>query len=143
MPALTAYGEVKGGKLILSNRKRFETDLSKFKDCAVELTIRKKNRRSNVANRYLWGVVYKEIEVRLNELGNDVNSEVVHEWCKGKFNPVPIIGIGGEMLDTKGGSTAEMNAFEFSEYIEKIIRFAAEYLEVCIPYPNTDLTLQF
>jgi hypothetical protein len=32
---------------------------------------------------------------------------------------------------------------EFGEYLERIIQFAAEYLDVVIPPANADLTMKF
>jgi hypothetical protein len=133
----------KTGLLQIPNRKRLQQDLKAFSGCSVEIVIRKKNRRSSPQNRYLWGVVYKELEIRLRDLGNDVDSDTVHDFCKGKFNPKPLAGIGGEKIDDIGGTTTDLTKSEFSEYVDKIIQFAAEYLDITIPLPNTDLQLQF
>ena len=142
MANITAFGSVSTtGILTLNNRKRLQTDLLKFKGCTVEIIIKKKNRRSNQQNRYLFGVVYKEIEVRLRELGNDIDVEGVHEFCKFEFNEVKIFGEGGEVISKKGGSTTEMNKEEMSIYVDKIILWAATFLEIRIPLPNETLTL--
>ena len=129
MPTLTAYGTIKDGRLTLANRKRFEADLLSFKDCTVELSVKKKNRRSTQANRYLWGVVYKEVEIRLKELGNDVNADVVHEFLKGKFLRQPLIGEDGIVIEDIAGSTADLNSEGFTEYVEKIMQWASEKLQ--------------
>lgn len=143
MIKLSAYGQIKEGKLTLANRKRFEQELASFPDCAVELIVKKKNRRSTQQNRYLFGVVYKEMEIRLKDLGNDVDTETIHEWCKQRFNPKYILGVGGEILSTVGDTTTEMNKSEFSEYVDKIIRWCASNLELSIPAANSDLQLNF
>jgi hypothetical protein len=127
------------GKLILDNRKRFEQDLKSLKDGLYELSIRAKNRRSTMQNAYLWGVVYKEIQLALIDLGNDLSTEDVHEFLKSKFNPVEIKGT--ETVDTIGGSTAGMNKEEFSTYIDKISKWAFDFLNIEIPLPNTELKL--
>jgi len=136
MATITAYGSVKDGKLTLANRKRFEADLKDFKDCTVELSVKKKNRRSTQQNRYLFGVVYKEMEIKLRELGNDVDVETIHEWCKQKFNAKYILGPSAEVLTTIGDTTTEMNKEQFSEYIDKISRWASANLELYIPAAN-------
>lgn len=143
MPTITAYGTITNGKLTLANRKRFEADLTGFKDGAVEMVIRKKNRRSSQSNRYLWGVVYKEVEIRLRDLGNDVDSEIVHEFLKSKFLQVPVVGGDGEVIADRPGSTADLNKDQFTEYIENIMRWASEYLELYIPSPNEHLQFNF
>lgn len=143
LSTITAVGYIKDGNLTITNRNRLAEEVRRFKDCPVELTIRKKNRRSNPQNAYLWGVVYKELEVRMRELGNDVNIDDVHELCKERFNAKDLIGTGGEVIGNKGGSTTEMNKDEFGIYLDKIIAFALEYLDLVIPYPNQDLQLMF
>ncbi len=144
MPIIQLYASVtETGILTIPNRKRLQADLLKFKGCSIELTIKKKNRRSSPQNRYYHGVVVKEIEIRLRELGNDVNSEVVHEFLKHRFNQKHLLGDGGEIIDSYPGSTTEMNRFEFSEYVEKIAQWACEFLGLYIPAPNEDLQLKF
>jgi hypothetical protein len=143
MVKATAYGDIKDGKLTLANKRRFAHDLATFRNCAVEITIKKKNTRSSQQNRYYWGVVVKEIQFRLNELGNDFETETVHEYLKDKFNKVELIGEGGEVIDYLGGSTTEMNKEEFMVYVDKIIEWAASFLSIAIPLPHADLQLQF
>ena len=53
------------------------------------------------------------------------------------------MGVDGEVIGYKGGSTANMNKEEFSVYLDKIIFFAAETLLITIPLPNEDLQFQF
>jgi hypothetical protein len=143
MVKLQAYGNIKDGLLTYANERRYAADLAHFKNCAVEITIKKRNTRSSPQNRYYWGVVVKEIQVRLNDLGNDFEPETVHEYLKDKFNKVEIIGEGGEVLDYLGGSTTEMNKEEFGQYVDRIIEWAASFLSIAIPLPNADLQLEF
>ena len=144
MANITAFGSVtEEGKLSLSNRKRLEQDLLQFKGCTVELTIKKKNHRSTQQNRYYFGVVVKEIEIRMKQLGNDVTQELVHEFLKDRFNKKHLIGEGGEIIDSIGGSTTELNKEEFMVYIDKIIEWAASVLSITIPLPNEKLQFNF
>jgi len=142
MKNLQYFGSVsKTGILNIPNRKRLQADLLSFAGCTVKLTIKKKNRRSSPQNRYLFGVVYKEVEIRMNELGNDVNTDLVHLFFKDKYLQIPLIGDGGEIIGTLPGSTAALNKDEFSLYLDKIIKFSAETLGISIPLPNTELKL--
>lgn len=140
---LTTYGHIKSGKLILSNKGRFTNDLSKIKDCVVEIVIRKKARRSNPQNAYLWGVVYAELKYAFNNLGNNFSIDDVHEFCKQEFNKVAIAGKDGEVIGSKPGSTTLMNKEEFGLYLDKIFLFANEYLGITIPLPNEKLEFEF
>jgi hypothetical protein len=140
---LTISTHIKGGKLILDNRKRFAADLSSQKDGIYELTLKLKTRRTTQSNRYLWGIVYKEIQIRCIELGNDFTVEDVHDFCKQEFLKVHVIGNGGEVIGYKPGSTANLTKEEFGIYLDKIILFAAETLCITIPLPNEDLQFKF
>ncbi len=142
MSNIQYFGTVsKTGILTIPNRKRLQADLKQFSGCSVEISIRKKNRRTNPMNRYYHGVIVKDIQVELNRLGNDFSSDEVHELLKEMFNPIDIIGPGGEVIGKKGGSTAKMNKEEMSVYWDKIILWAAEFLCISIPAPNTELQL--
>jgi hypothetical protein len=137
---MVAICTISAGKLKLSSEKRFKADLANLKDGQYELLLRRKNRRSEPQNRYLWGVVYQEIRIRLKELGNDFTSEEIHELMKLKFNPVPLVLSGGE-IEQIGGSTAKMNKEEMSIYLDKIFLWCAEFLEIDIPSPGAELNL--
>ena len=144
MANITAFGSVtETGKLSLANEKRFKQDLLQFKGCTVELIIKKKNHRSTQQNRYYFGVVVKEIEIRMKQLGNDVTPELVHEFLKDRFNKKHLIGVGGEVIDSIGGSTTELNKEGFMIYLDKIIEWAASVLSITIPFPNEKLQFNF
>ena|SRR5436190_23280238 len=143
MVKLQAYATVNDGKLILANEKRYRAELSTFSNCAVEITIKKRNTRSSPQNRYYWGIVVKEVQLRLIDLGNDFEPETVHEFLKDKFNKIALIGEGGEVIDYLGGSTTDMNKEEFMVYVDKIIEWAASFLSIVIPLPNEKLTFNF
>jgi hypothetical protein len=141
MKHLQYIGNVSTTGILQLNRKRLQKDLLQYAGCSVELTIRKKNRRSNQQNRYYFGVVIKEIELRMKELGNDVDTDIVHEFFKDRFLQHPLVGEGGEIIGVLPGSTAKLNKEEFGNYIDKIVFFAAETLQITIPLPNTELQL--
>ena len=127
---------ITGGVLSIQNRQRFLAEVACLKDGLYELTLKKKARRSNQQNRYYWGVIIFEINHRLKQLGNDFDSETVHEFLKDKFNKMGIIGEGGELIGTVGGSTAKLNKEDFGIYIDKIIDWAKQFLDITIPLPG-------
>lgn len=131
------YGYVENGVAHMLNKARFLEDMKQFKNCDIVFEIKKRGKRSNRQNRYYFGVVVPEITRRLRELGNDVNSDVVHEYLKGRFNTTRIvIEATGEAMDVPK-STTELNKEEFAAYVDRIIQFCAESLDIVIPPPNT------
>ncbi len=139
---LTISTHISGGKLTIDNRDRFAAELEKLKDGIYELTLKKKARRSNQQNRYLFGVVYAELRFAMNELGNNFSLEDVHEFCKNNFNKKEVVNGEGEVIGYIGGSTV-MTKEEFSIYLDKIFLFANEYLYITIPLPNENLQFKF
>lgn len=136
MTKVETYGYIESGKLHINNRKRLNEDLRTFKDCDVAITIKKRGKRSLPQNAYYWGVIVKEIQIRMRELGNDVDCDTVHEFLKLKFNSEKVVTPQAEVIEI-GGTTTEMNKEQFSEYCEKIKEWASSVLEIYIPDANT------
>lgn len=135
------YGFIQHGKLHLSNRKRFSDDCRQFKDCDVEIIIKKKGKRSSQANRYYWGCVVEEIRLNMLDRGYRYEAETIHEFLKGKFNfEVVVIEATGERIDIPS-TTTDMNKDEFYEYVERVREWAAISLELNIPDPETQLEM--
>lgn len=144
MANIQVFGEVSSTGILqipTPARSRMTKDLIKYAGCRVELTIKKRGKRGTKVNAYYRAVVVKEITIRLKELGNDVDTDITHEFLKDKFNKKLIIAEGGKVLSSYGGSTSELSHEEFSEYLDKIIQWAAEFLNIEIPMPNTQAKL--
>ena len=99
-------------------------------------------KRSTEQNAYYWSVVVSKIKDRLLELGNEVSADDVHELLKSRFNAKEIDLGNGHAIDIPG-STTDMSTVDFMTYIERIQRFAAELLDIYIPDPNEQMTLDF
>jgi len=100
------------------------------------------SKRSTQANRYYHGVVVQMVRQGLREIGYSLSAEETHFFLKQKFNPVQVPNKHGEAIELPG-TTTQLNKIEFSEYIERIAQFAAEYLDVVIPPANADLSMKF
>lgn len=131
------------GKLQI-DRQLFASSVKQFAGSEITLTIEKRSkRRSNPQNAYLWAVVYPCVLEGLIGVGYDLSetdTETVHAWCKKEFLQNRKI----EKKDTPGefisipASTSGLSTEEFSQYIERIAQFAAEYLNVVIPPATAD-----
>ena len=122
-------GKVAQGKLILDQPSKYLVRLSQLEGKRIELVIRKeKSQRSLDQNSYYWGCV---VEILSKFCGYE--AEEMHEALKEKFLSAPEIDAHGLR---KIKSTAKLNTAEFTEYLDKIKRWASQELSVYIPDPN-------
>ena len=112
-----------------SEEFRYKKYLGSLKEGLYDIIIKKhKNKRTLDQNAYYFGVV---LSILSDYFGYEVDE--MHEEMKLKFNPVKSKINTGLLV---GGSTKKMNTEEFSEYIEKIRRWAAIDYQIEIPDPK-------
>lgn len=137
-------GEIsEDGKLTIINRKGFLEHIKTLSGKKVVINVVKKiSQRSSPQNAYYWSCVIKLVSQGFKELGHDLTKEGVHEFLKNRFLKQEIINPNtGEYIGDRIRSTTELNKSEFADYIAEIQRFAAEYLNIYIPDPNTQTTI--
>jgi len=145
MEKLSLYGSIdEKGALSIQNRQRLIEWAKQYPGKNVVIKFeRKGSKRSSPANRYYWGVVIKEITIRLRDLGHQwLTDEDVHDMMKLKFNHEQIVSEEGEVLELPK-STTTLTKTQFAEYVDNIRMWAAGFLSINIPDPNADLTMQF
>jgi hypothetical protein len=102
------------------------------------ITLREQKRKRSVnLNAFYWGFIVTPVMEALRELGNYVDVEETHEFLKqhvGKLKQV-IVTAGGE-VHFAPGSTKKMSGSEMVKYIEMIRAWAAEVLNIALPFPN-------
>ncbi len=113
-------------KLTLLNKDSFNKFLGEFSEGTVlEIEIKEVVSKSQMQNSYYWGQVIgsssKEGSLLANEMFQGYTKQELHEALKEKF----------DIKSTKG-----MTQEDFSEYIDKIIRWAAEFAEMYIKEPD-------
>lgn len=119
-------GIVTQGKLKLDAPARYLVHLAKLEGKLVEVVVRRRrSQRSIQANAYYWGVV---IEILANHFGYEADE--MHEALKWQF-----------LRRNEGGlatvrSTAKMDSKEFAEYVDRVVRWAAQEHGCYIPGPN-------
>lgn len=97
---------------------------------------RKRHRgRTLNQNAYLFGVVYPNVAAGVMDAwGEAFTTDEAHEMSKRMFLYREVIDHStGEVRGRVCRSTTTLSTAEFSEYIDKIIKFAAEQLNVEIP----------
>ena len=106
-----------------------------------------KPKRTEAQNRYYWGVYLPMIS---EETGNDVDD--LHTLFKGKFLSKGIVEVLGQKV-RRAQSTTELNASQFTEYIQRIEELTGVLAPLTeefvigkkeekqeIDYPETDTT---
>lgn len=135
------FSNVKDGRLQKSVSFSIAKDLKYYEDKRIRITIEKlKSKRSLEQNAYLH-LLFTLFTKALNDLGNEFSMLEVKELCKCKFATIDVINEKtGEVIGQRIKGTSEMNKTELSEFIESIIRWAADYFHIILPYPNEQLT---
>ena len=107
--------EIKNGKLLITNRDEFDNVISNLNgNYYIELT--ETGVRSSQQNNYYWKIV----DLLAEDLG--YTTQEMHQAIKDHFNIK---------------STKILTTKEFSQFIERIIRWAAIDLNVVIPDVKT------
>lgn len=107
----------------------------------VEVSSAKK--RSNQQNRYYHGLVVPMVRQGLKGIGNDVTLEETHEFLKAEFNYSEIVNTSTGEIKNIPLSTTRLTTIGFMEFIEKVQRWAAEWLGINIPSPNEQLSIDY
>ena len=111
-------GKVENGRIRLDNKDRFRPYLLSFEGKRIELVLRERTEgRSDQQKAYYHGVDRKMVGA---DKGDD------QEETEEKLNE-----------DDKVVTTTKMKTLEFQEYIESCRRFAAEFLDLNIPDPES------
>lgn len=127
---------IEDGKI--QNREEIRDQFQELKDGTYLIKISTRKRRGLNQNAYYWGVVCEMVRDGLKDAGyrSILTTDDAHEALKMLFLKKQIVNEEtGECIESIG-STANLTTIEFSEYIERIIQWAAEYLSIVIPYPN-------
>lgn len=119
--------------------RKFFTELP---DGEHEIEAKTRHQRSASQNKYYWGVVIPMVFESLNHLGWQIkDKEEVHHYLTSMFLIKRIVNHDtGETIEMPGKSS-ECTTIEFNDYIARIQKWAAEYLHINIPDPNTQSKL--
>lgn len=127
----------------VANKEELKEFFKDMKD-GKHLLIRKDYRRRSLPqNAYYWGVVVAMVKRGLQDVGYDdvQTSEDAHEILKHVFLKQHFVNKEtGEVIELSG-STRLLTIPEFNEFIERVIKWASEYLGVVIPSPSDEYAL--
>lgn len=107
------------------------------------VSIKSIKKRSLQQNAYYWGCMVPLVRDGLYNAGYDevkTNNDA-HEVIKALFLKRKIKSKINEDEIEVTGSTAKLTTVLFNEFIEDVIKWAACYLSIQIPYPNEPITM--
>lgn len=134
-----AFGKIKDGVLTISSRKDFDSELKSMKDGLVSITVKSKSQRSLSQNAYIH-LLFTIFKNELNQLGNEFTMTEVKELAKAKYLIVDVVNEGtGECIGQRVKGTHELTKGEMTEFIENVIRWAAEMFHIVLPYPSEQI----
>lgn len=124
----------------IMNMPELRKFFNEMKDGRHLLTSKDFRKRSLQQNAYYWAVVVPMVRRGLFDAGFDeaINDEIAHEVIKRVHLKKEIVSKQtGDMIEIPG-STTKLSIPEFNDFLEKVCRWAAEYLGVVIPSPNEE-----
>lgn len=133
--------EVKNGAIV--NRTQLVKLIHGLKDGRYQVEFSSLSKRSLPQNKFYWALVIPMIQQGIEDLGTELTKEETHEFLKSKFNSEELVNTEtGEVLSIPR-STTVLTKEQFSNYIEKIQRFASEFLNIVIPDPGVQTTINY
>ena len=111
--------------MILTDHNRdIAIDMVKNADNGMVLELRKP-KRSLDQNRYYWAVLTDISEQVVP--GKAYEPSIWHEYLRALFLPQRMVELPDGSVKMLEASTAELRVNEFSEYLEKVIKWALEH----------------
>lgn len=87
-------------------------------------------KRNAEQNRFLWGVVYRDIAEQAWVDGRQFGKDTWHEYFARKFGVCDEMTLPDGEIIVRRKSTADMSIGEFSEYLNQVQAYAARELGV-------------
>ena len=127
-----------------TNKGSISKAFEQFDGKEVTITIeRKRRKRSNEQNAYLWCCIYPLIKQGFFETCGEVFTiNEVHEIMKLKFNFIELTNESTGEVITAPKSTTKNTKFEQEQYHEQCRQFALEWFNITIPLPNEQIEIK-
>jgi len=110
--------------ILTSNNREIAKQLVETADDGMVLEIRKP-KRSLEQNRYYWAIL-SDISEQVVP-GKDYEPSIWHEYLRALFLPERMIELPDGSVKMIEASTAELRKDEFTQYLEKVIKWALEH----------------
>jgi len=138
MQVLSIIGTVENSKFVPNSKEYFKRAFESYEGKIIELSLKVwHKKRTTPQNSYYWGVVIELIKNYINDLGNDFDSDTIHELLRSLFLKKTKEIVNKESGEVKTiefiQSTTKLSTVEFETYLESCKRYAAETFELYIP----------
>jgi hypothetical protein len=110
--------------ILTSNNRDIAKQLVETADDGMVLEIRKP-KRSLEQNRYYWAIL-SDISEQVVP-GKDYEPSIWHEYLRALFLPERMVELPDGSVKMIEASTAELRKDEFTQYLEKVIKWALEH----------------
>lgn len=132
---------------ITGNRNLLSKAIQTFEGSKITITLERfRKKRSNNQNRFYYGVVIPLVQDGLKEATGEVRGadSIHYNILLPLFAPTRDITNKdtGEIFSERITSS-EMTTTEFMTFIKEIQKWAAEFLGIDIPDPNSELQIEF
>lgn len=120
--------------------ERFYTEIGgTFRGKEIEIEVsRAKKRTTWEQHKYYRGCVLLHITDAINEeQGESFTPDEIHGYMAHRFLKEQKVNNEGELILERVKSTAELTRFQYCVFVDECIRFAAEFLHIAIPRPDT------
>lgn len=120
--------------------ERFYTEIGgTFRGKEIEIEVsRAKKRTTWEQHKYYRGCVLLHITAAINEQqGEAFMPDEIHGYMAHRFLKEQKVNNEGELILERVKSTAELTRFQYCVFVDECIRFAAEFLHIEIPRPDT------
>lgn len=117
MNTLIFHGVIEKGKVRLDNPSNYLVHLSSLEGKRIELSLQKeRNNRTLNQNAYYWGVVIPILAEHHGYEPDEMHTALKYKFLK-KHEDTDLVTTG---------STKKLSTVEFGEYLDRIIRWAAQ-----------------
>jgi len=123
------------------NPKGFTDFLLGLKASRWLITAKDIKKRSVPQNSYYWGVVVPAVRKGLYDAGFDEvrTNDQAHAIIKRYHLKKEIVSKDTGHILEQDGTTTELTPAEFNKFLDRVIRWAAEYLGIYIDSPNDQM----
>lgn len=140
------YGTINDkGQLSIYNRDLFLKRVTRFPSQNIEIQIIKREGAfTHQMLKYYFSVIVPEVQKGLLYAGNDITKGDTDHMLRNKFLYIEVYNSENDRWEKKmhrlNNQESEVTFGMFKTFMEDCIRFAAQYLDWAVPYPNEIFT---